>query len=188
MMLKLQVIVASVRQGRVGLPVAQWFVQAAERFGKFDLELVDLKTWNLPLMDEPEHPRLGHYQHQHTKNWSQQIDKADAFVLVMPEYNYSMTAPLKNALDYLAREWQYKPVGFVSYGGISGGTRAVQMAKQVVTTLKMMPIPEAVNVSFVQKYLNSEGQFEATQELEKSAEIMLEELNHWAVHLKPMRA
>jgi len=109
-------------------------------------------------------------------------------VLVMPEYNYSMTAPLKNALDYLAREWQYKPVGFVSYGGISGGTRAVQVAKQVVTTLKMMPLPEAVNVAFVQKYLNSEGQFEATQELEKSAEVMLEELNRWAVHLKPMRA
>jgi NAD(P)H-dependent FMN reductase len=186
--LNLQVMVASVREGRAGLSIGQWFLDTANRFDQFDVELVDLKRWNLPLMDEPMHPRLEQYKHQHTKDWSRQIDKGDAFVFVIPEYNYSMSAPLKNALDYLSREWSYKPVGFVSYGGISGGTRAVQVAKQVVTTLRMMPLPEAVNIPFYAKYRDAEGHFQATEEMEQSAETMLKELHRWATHLKPMRS
>ena len=88
-------------------------------------------------MDEPNHPRLRQYTKQHTKDWSAKVEAADAFVFVMPEYNYGFNAPLKNVIDYLNQEWAYKPVGFVSYGGVASGTRAVQMIKQVVTTLKM---------------------------------------------------
>ena len=85
-------------------------------------------------MDEPKHPRLREYEHQHTKDWSARVEAADAFVFVHPEYNYGITAPLKNALDYLSQEWNYKPLGLVSYGGVSAGTRAAQMIKQVATT------------------------------------------------------
>ena len=87
----------------------------------FQPELVDLAEVALPFMDEPNHPRLRTYIHQHTKDWSAKIEAGDAFVFVMPEYNHGMTAPLKNALDYLQHEWQYKPLGFVSYGGVAAG-------------------------------------------------------------------
>ncbi len=94
-------------------------------------------------MDEPNHPAQRKYTKEQPRRWSARVDSADAFVFVMSEYDYGFSAPLKNAIDYLHHEWGYKPVGFVSYGGISGGTRAVQMIKQVVTTVRMMPLPEA---------------------------------------------
>ena len=120
----LQIIIASVRAGRVGLPVAEWFTARARSHGGFELDVADLAELALPLMDEPNHPRLRRYTQPHTLEWSARVDAADAFVFVHPEYNYGYTAPLKNALDYLNQEWAYKPVGFVSYGGISAGTRA----------------------------------------------------------------
>src|SRR5689334_4480755 len=119
--LKLQIVIASTRPGRVGAPVARWFHRRAEEHGGFDVELVDLAEVNLPLLDEPHHPRLRRYVHQHTQAWSARVEAADAFVFVTPEYNYGMPASLKNALDYLNQEWHYKPVGFVSYGGVSAG-------------------------------------------------------------------
>ena len=104
----LQIIIASTRPGRVGLPVAEWVHAAAVKHGGFDqVELVDLAEWNLPFMDERHHPRLRRYEHQHTRDWSATIDRADAFLIVMPEYNFGYTAPLKNAIDYLAHEWAY---------------------------------------------------------------------------------
>ena len=121
-----------------------------------DVQLVDLAEWNLPFMDEPHHPRLRRYEHQHTRDWSAKIDQADAFVIVLPEYNYGYTAPLKNAIDYLHHEWAYKPVGLVSYGGVAAGARAAQMIKQVLTTLKMMPVPEAVQIPFVAQFLDDD--------------------------------
>src|ERR1039458_1334934 len=132
---KLQIFIASTRPGRVGLPVANWFVERARQHGGFEIEVVDLAEVDLPFMDEPNHPAQRQYTKQHTLRWSALVDSADAFVFVMPEYNYGFSAPLKNAIDYLNWEWRYKPVGFVSYGGIAAGTRSVQMIKQVVTAL-----------------------------------------------------
>ena len=123
--MRLQVVIASTRPGRIGPVVGDWFVQQAKAHGAFDVEVTDLAELNLPFHDEPNHPMTGHYEHEHTREWSRIVDAADAIVFVMPEYNYSFSAPLKNALDYLNREWAYKPVAFVSYGGISGGMRAV---------------------------------------------------------------
>lgn len=91
----LQIVIASTRPGRVGLPVAEWFRDIAERDGRFVVEIVDLAQVNLPFMDEPNHPRLRQYLHRHTKDWSATVDRADAFVFVMPEYNYGFNAPLK---------------------------------------------------------------------------------------------
>jgi NAD(P)H-dependent FMN reductase len=185
---RLQIIVASTRPGRVGLPVAEWFRDRAAKHGGFEVELVDLAEWNLPFMDEPNHPRLRRYTHQHTKNWSASVERADAFVFVMPEYNYGFTAPLKNAIDYLNHEWQHKPVGLVSYGGVSAGTRAAQMIKQVVTTLKMVPVADAVSIPFVAQFIDDEGQLRANEVMEASATAMLDELVRWTAALASLRA
>ena len=183
----LMIIIASTRPGRVGLPVAQWFERRARTHGGFAIDLVDLAALNLPFMDEPNHPRLRQYTRQHTKDWSARVAAADAFVFVMPEYNYGFNAPLKNAIDYLQHEWAYKPVGFVSYGGISAGTRAVQMIKQVVTTLKMTPLFEAVSIPFVQQFINHQGEVQANEIMEVAATALLDELQRVEGALRPLR-
>ena len=184
---KLQVIIASTRPGRAGQPIAEWFYEQAVAHHGFEVELVDLAARKLPLMDEPHHPRLRKYTHQHTRDWSAKVDAADAFVFVMPEYNYGFTAPLKNAIDYLHQEWAYKPVGFVSYGGVAAGTRAVQMLKQVVTTLKMTPLTEAVAIPFFFQLLDEEGRLQATEIMEQAASAMLGELQRMERALRPLR-
>ena len=108
---KLSIIIASTRPGRVGVPVAEWFRDRALEHDGFDVDVVDLAAVNLPLFDEPNHPRFRQYVHQHTKDWSAIVDESDAFVFVMPEYNYGFNAAIKNAIDYLHHEWTYKPVG-----------------------------------------------------------------------------
>jgi NAD(P)H-dependent FMN reductase len=186
-MLQLGVIVASVREGRVGFPIAQWFLEAARKHGRFQPRLVDLKEARLPLLEEPKHPRLQQYEHAETKAWSVLISSLDAFVIVTPEYNYGTPPALLNALDHLYVEWNYKTAGFVSYGGISGGTRSVQMTKQVLTTLKMVPIVEAVNIPFVTQFIEG-GAFKATDAHDKAATAMLNEQFKWAEALRSLRA
>lgn len=183
----LLIVIASTRPGRVGLPVAQWFRTRAVAHGGFTVDVADLAEINLPFLDEPNHPRLHQYTHQHTKDWSARVAAADAFVFVMPEYNYGFNAPLKNAIDYLYREWQYKPVGFVSYGGIAAGTRAVQMLKQVVTTLKMTPVFEAVAIPFVAQFIDDEGTVQANEVMDNAATAMLNELQRVEAALRPLR-
>jgi NAD(P)H-dependent FMN reductase len=185
---KLQIIIASTRPGRVGLPVATWFDGVARAHGAFEVELVDLLELGLPFMDEPNHPRMRQYTKAHTRAWSAKVDSADAFAFVTPEYNYGMTAALKNAIDYLHTEWFYKPVGFISYGGISAGTRAVQMTKQVVTTLKMFPLAEAVSIPFVAQFIDDEGELQPNEVMEKAAAAVLDELARLADALAPLRA
>ena len=121
----LTIIIASTRPGRAGLPIGTWFAERARVDGAFDVRVVDLADVGLPMYDEPDHPRLRRYRNQHTKDWSATIDAADAVVFVTPEYNYGYPASLKNAIDFLHEEWAYKPVGFVSYGGVAAGTRAI---------------------------------------------------------------
>jgi len=148
---------------------------------------VNLGGVTRPWWDEPHHPRLGRYEHEHTKRWSASVREADAFVFVTPEYNYGSPPALVNAIHYLSAEWHYKPVGFVSYGGISGGLRGVQMTKQFVTALRMMPIPEAVAISMVAKQV-ADGVFQATDHNRNAATAMLGELRRWAEALKPLHA
>lgn len=183
-MYQLKVIVASTRPGRKGPAIAKWFMDLLQEQSDFEVELIDLKEVNLPFMDEPEHPRLQKYQHEHTKAWSKKIAAADAFVFVMPEYNFGYPATLKNALDFLYQEWTYKPVGFVSYGGIAGGTRSVQMLKQVVTALKMVPIVEAVHVPFFTKFIDDQEQFVGDEGHLRMVQGLLKELVWWTNKLK----
>jgi len=183
---KLLIIVASTREGRKGLPIAEWIEAETRKDPEWAVSVVDLKALNLPMLDEPEHPRLGHYHFQHTKDWSAIVDAADAFVFVMPEYNYTFTAPLKNAIDYLHTEWKYKPVGFVSYGGVSGGMRAVQQFKQVVTTLTMLPVPVQVALTNFGRHLDG-GTFRPDEAAEGAAKTMLDELVRVAPALSTLR-
>ena len=182
----LAVIIASTRGGRAGVPVAEWFFSRAQGHGIFDVELIDLKQVNLPFLDEPLHPRLQQYEHEHTKHWSERIQRTDAFVFVTPEYNYGPSPALLNALDYLYKEWNYKAAGFVSYGGMSGGLRAVQMTKQVLSTLKMVPLVEAVAVPFFAKRIEN-NTFKSDDVLDQSATIMLDELARWNAALAALR-
>jgi NAD(P)H-dependent FMN reductase len=175
----LQIVIASTRPGRVGPSVAAWFLDRAEKHGGFEVELIDLAEVNLPIFDEPRHPRFGDYVHQHTKDWSATISRGDAYVFVIPEYNYGFNAAIKNAIDYLNKEWLYKPLGFVTYGGVAAGTRAMQMLKQVVSALKMVPMAEAVNIPFVQQFLDSDRVLQPNDIMEKAATAMLDELARW---------
>lgn len=184
---KLQIIVASTRPGRVGLPIGQWVRDRAVEHGAFDVELIDLAEVNLPFLDEPKHPRLGQYEHQHTKAWSAKIAAGDAFVFVMPEYNHGYVAPLKNAIDFLYAEWQHKPVGFVSYGGVAAGTRAVQAIKPVLAVLKMTPAVESVPIPFFGQHVDAEGRFNGTEALNQAAVLMFNELKRLDALLRPSR-
>ncbi len=184
----LQVIIGSTRPGRVGPAVADWITARARAHGFFDVELVNLAEVNLPMFNEPRHPRFGQYEHQHTRDWSATISRGDAFIFVVPEYNYGFNAATKNAIDYLHTEWQHKAVGFASYGGVAAGTRAVQMLKQVMTTLKMVPVFDSVNIPFVQQFLGPDGKLQPSDIMQTAATAMLDELARWTPALRQLRA
>ena len=183
----LRIIIGSTRPGRVGPSVAAWITERAIEHGGFDVQVTDLAELNLPILDEPNHPRLRQYTRQHTKDWSAVIDAADAFIFVTPEYNYAFNSALKNAIDYLYHEWHNKAAGIVSYGGIAAGTRATQMLKQVLTALKIMPVPEAVNIPFVTQHLDEDRRFKSTEMMDASATAMLDEVLKWTESLAPLR-
>lgn len=183
---RLGVIVASVREGRAGGPVAEWFTDVAKAHGAFEVEVLDLKTWDLPLLSEPNHPRLAQYTQEKTKRWSAAVAACDAYAIVTPEYNFGAPPALINALDHLYVEWNYKAAGFVSYGGISGGLRSVQHTKSILTTFKLVPIVEAVAIPFIVKQVEN-GTFNADAKHTKSAELMLDELARWTKALDALR-
>ncbi len=183
----LRIIIGSTRPGRVGPAVGAWIAERAREHGGFDVQVTDLAELNLPMLDEPNHPRLGQYTKQHTKDWSALIAASDAFVFVTPEYNYGFNGALKNAIDYLHAEWQNKAAGIVSYGGVAAGTRATQMLKQVLTALKIMPVPEAVNIPFVHQHLDDDKRFKSTELIDASATAMLDELVRWTQSMASLR-
>ncbi len=187
MPLTLAVVTVSTRPGRKGPIIADWFAGHVRLHGGFAVSAVDLAAIALPVFDEPEHPIKGDYRHDHTRRWSAAIAPADAVAFVMPEYNGMPAPSFFNAVNYLHREWQYKPVGFVTYAGVSGGTRAAAGAKVILTTVKAMPIPEAVAIPGFFEHLSENG-FEAKDPHRAAATQMLDELAKWAGALKVLRA
>jgi NAD(P)H-dependent FMN reductase len=174
-MINLKVITASTRPERKGIYVSQWVIESLRSNPSFQVEHLDLKEVNLPFLDEPHHPRFQNYTMQHTKDWSSKISEGDAYIFVIPEYNYGYTAPLKNAIDFLHKEWAYKVVGIVSYGGLAGGTRAAQMFKQVLTTLKMVPVTESLPIPFFASHFK-DGIFVPTEILNNGLHEMFQEM------------
>jgi NAD(P)H-dependent FMN reductase len=180
------IVVGSVRPGRVGLPIAEWVRDEAEKTGDFEIDFVDLAELKLPFMDEAAHPRLQQYTQPHTIAWSKRVAGADAFLLVTPEYNYSYSPALKNALDFLNHEWWMKPVGFVSYGGVSSGTRGVVALLPTIVALGLVRVGANVELTFGGKQV-VDGVF---QPQEKELAIIaheLKELTTLAEGLRPLR-
>jgi NAD(P)H-dependent FMN reductase len=187
MALQLKIIIASTRPGRVGPTVARWVDEYARAQGKFEVELIDLAELGLPLFDEPRHPVLQQYEHEHTKRWAQIVGSGDAFVFVTPEYDYFPPASVVNAIQYLSREWTAKPAGIVSYGGISAGLRAGQVLRQLLSNLNVVALSQSVPVPFTNTFIGEDGVFRPNEPMEKGAELMFGELHKWAVGLKAMR-
>lgn len=186
-MLKLKMIVGSTRPGRKGLAIADAFLPILKSHAGFETELVDLADFNLPVFDEPNHPRFKQYTKEHTKKWSAKIEDADAFVLVLAEYNYSAPGAVKNAIDFLSQEWAHKPMAFISYGGISGGLRAVDNLLQPLRAVKVVAIPEGIHLAMFGKHFTEDGKFTVDETMEKSAHNVLNELEKWGKALKGMR-
>lgn len=178
------IIVGSVRPGRIGLPIARWVEGVAAR--SFDVDLVDLVELGLPFMDEPNHPAKRQYTKQHTLDWSARVDAADAVMLVTPEYNHSFSPALKNAMDYLHAEWWRKPVGFVSYGGVSGGTRGVVALEPVTNGLGLVRAGAAVEIPFAGAQV-SNGVFVPSEKESAILDRELAELAQLATVLAPLQ-
>jgi NAD(P)H-dependent FMN reductase len=174
----LLVIVASVRPTRVGGAVAEWVLEHARARSGWDVKVADLRELALPVMDEPNHPRLREYQFEHTKRWSAIVEDADGFIVVTPEYNHSIPGALKNAMDYLLHEWRGKPVGIVSYGGISAGTRATVALQVVLANFAMRGVSANVEIQWVGQRIDENGAFAADERLDTVLEAQLDELSH----------
>ena len=186
--LRVVVLTCSSRPGALGPVVAQWLVDAiTPRAAVLGVELVPvaLGDVDLPFLDEEEHPSSGVYRHEHTRRWSAIVDAADGFIVVTPEYNYGMPATLKNALDYLGGEWAWKPIGFVSYGNTSAGTRSVQHAKQVVTTLRLVPLGATVAIRIGDSV--EAGRLRTDAARDAAGVALVDELARVAHALRPMR-
>jgi NAD(P)H-dependent FMN reductase len=187
MMPRLGVVLVSVREGRIGEAVADWALEQARQHGGFEVELVDLKTVDLPLLREPSHPRLKQYADPKTQAWSATVDALDACLFVTPEYNHSTPPSLSNAVDHLYQEWNYKAAAFVSYGGISGGLRAVQATKPLLLACNMVPIVEGVPIAFVTRQVQ-DGRFAPTEAQDKALATTLTALGRWTSALVTLRS
>ena len=188
---RILVLTCSTRPGALGTAVGDWLLETlAPRADELGAVLVPvaLRDLRLPFLDEEEAPASGIYAHEHTRRWSALVAAADGFVVVTPEYNYGMPAPLPNALDYLGREWAWKPVGFVSYGNTSAGTRSVQHAKQVVTTLRLVPLGATVALRIAEAVDPADGgRLRPGATAATAAAGVLDELVRLAHALRPMR-
>lgn len=182
----LGVIIASTRPGRIGKPIGDWFIEQATADGSFEVRTLDLAEINLPFMDEPNHPRLRKYTKQHTLDWSAQVEACDAFVLVTCEYNYGPPAALKNAFDFLSQEWADKPVGLLSYGGVSGGLRCASHLKETFQALGLLCVREAITVPMAGPKV-VDGVFQAPAECQESVAPMLASILKRHEVLAPLR-
>lgn len=177
-----RIVVGSSRPGRASIVIGNWIAaiarEMATRAGDIDLVVTDLKELDLPFFDEEVPPIFGRYAHEHTKAWAATVAATDAFVFIAPEYNHSYSAILKNAIDFLNREWYHKPAAFVSYGGNAGGTRATEHLRAITGELRMYDLGDMVLIPYYWDYLN-EGVFAPPERIEESARAMLDQLFHW---------
>ena len=184
-MIRLGIIVGSTRPGRKAEAVARWVHGIANKRGDAEIEVVDIEEFQLPLLDEPIPPSRGQYNNQHTKVWAAKIDSFDAYVFVTPEYNHGTSGALKNAIDYLYREWNNKAAGFVGYGG-AGGVRAVEQLRQVVGELQIADVRAQVMLSLFTDFENFTI-FKPGPNQEKSVNAMLDQVIAWGGALQSLR-
>lgn len=145
-MLKIAIITGSTRPTRISQKVAEWVYSIAEDQSNAIFELVDIADYNLSMFDESFPPILGKYKHKHTKIWAKRISEFDGFIFVTPEYNHSITGALKNAIDFVYREWNNKSAGFISYGA-TGGLRAVEHLRLILSEVQIAHVRTQVSLS-----------------------------------------
>jgi NAD(P)H-dependent FMN reductase len=187
-MITLKIITGSTRPGRFNTQPANWIYEIAKQRKDIKVELVDIAKINLPFLDEPMPPLMRQYTKDHTKKWSKVIDEADGFIIVTAEYDHSVPAVLKNAIDYLYHEWNYKPVAFVSYGSLAGGARAVEHLRGIAGEVKMYDLREQILLPTYYENLNQQGQYQFNDRHEAAAKQMIEDVTFWATQLKKARA
>jgi len=187
-MVKIKIIVGSTRSARFGRQPAEWLLDIAKKHTKdASFEIVDLKDIALPFLDEPLPPGMGNYQNDTTKAWAKIVDDADGFIYVTPEYNFSIPATLKNAIDTVAAEWHNKPVAYVGYGATGGGIRAIEHLRAVAAQHHMFDIHEQVTIHSYYTQLDENGAFMPTEELNRQAEGLVESIAFWTQQLKEAR-
>ncbi|MEX2127109.1 MAG: NAD(P)H-dependent oxidoreductase [Xanthobacteraceae bacterium] len=185
---KLAIVVGSVRPNRFADHPAQWIAAIAKERGDFDVEVIDLKDYPMPLFAEATSPAYGPSEDRIAQRWQKTVAQFDAYIFTAAEYNRGPTAVLKNALDYAYKEWNNKPVAFVGYGGV-GGARAVEQLRLNAIELEMAPIRHAVHIQLpVYLAVLKEGKKLSDFDfLNQSAEHMLDQLAWWTHALKAAR-
>ena len=184
-MLKIGIILGSTRPGRNGEAVAKWVQEKVAGRKDAQFELVDIKAFSLPLLDEPVPPSMGQYSKEHTKRWAAKVAEFDAFVFVTPEYNHSTSGALKNALDFLYAEWNNKAAGFVSYGS-AGGARAVEHLRLIMAELQIATVRAQVMFSLATDFENY-SVFKPAARHDETLTAMLDQLVSWGSALKTVR-
>jgi NAD(P)H-dependent FMN reductase len=185
-MIRIGIILGSTRPNRNGEQVAAWVYGMASRRNDAEFELIDLRDYPLPHMDEPLPPSLGHYQHAHTKAWAGTIASFDGFVIITPEYNHSIPGVLKNALDYVHAEWANKAVGIISYGGLSG-TRAAEQLRLICGALQMADVTQQVALSLHTDFENY-AIFKPADHAATALDTLLDQVVTWSTALAPLHA
>jgi NAD(P)H-dependent FMN reductase len=183
--LSIGIILGSTRPGRNGEAVARWAYELAAKRDDSRYELVDLKDFDLPHLDEIMPPAMGRYSQPHTQAWAKKVGSFDGFVFVTPEYNHSTSGALKNAIDFLYKEWNNKAAGFVSYGS-SGGTRAVEHLRLVMAELQVATVRAQVTLSLYRDFVNLRD-FSPGPQHESSVTTMLDQVVAWSTALKSLR-
>lgn len=186
-MVKIKIISGSTRPGRFNPQPSQWIYNIAKERKDIEVELLDLAKINLPFLDEPKTPSEGNYENEHTKKWAATIGEADGFIIVAPEYNHSIPAALKNAIDFLFAEWHYKPVSFISYGSLAGGARSVEHLRGVSGEVKMYDLREQILLPNYWDELNEKGDYKFNERHVAAANHMLDNTTFWAIQMKKAR-
>ena len=184
-MTRIGIILGSTRPNRNGEQVAKWVLENATRRDDAEFELVDLRDYPLPHLDEPMPPSMGQYQQEHTKQWATKIGSFDGFVIVTPEYNHGTSGVLKNAIDYLYAEWNNKAAAFVSYGS-AGGVRAVEHLRLIVGELQMADVRQQVQFSLFHDF-ESFSTFVPGPQHAAMAAVLFDQVVAWAEALQPLR-
>ncbi len=186
-MIRVAIVTGSTRPGRNNEAVARWVYDLAKKRSDSEFELVDIADYNLPLLDEPVPPSRGQYSQAHTKKWAEKIGSFDAYVFVTPEYNHGISGALKNAIDFLYREWNNKAAGFVSYGGSAGGARAVEQLRLVMGELMIADVRAQVLLSIFTDFENF-TKFKPDPRHDGEVNTMLDQVIAWGGALKAVRS
>jgi NAD(P)H-dependent FMN reductase len=185
MVIKIAIILGSTRPGRNGEAVARWVYEIAKKRIDAEFEFVDIKDFNLPLLDEPVPPSQGQYSKEHTKRWSDKIDSFDGYIFVTAEYNHGIPGALKNAIDFLYQEWNNKAAGFVSYGSASG-VRSVEHLRLVMAELQIADVRAQVTLSLFTDFENF-TKFKPAAFQEQYVNTLLDQVIAWGRALKFLR-